>query len=170
LASLASRRRSARRVSNSALALALGFRARLLGRDPHEKALLAAQDGTRRIGDEQGAIAVVVTGQVSGRHQLTEDRLPGRLVRILADAENGELVVARPRHAIVCAPHQHIDEIGGAETLPGAVHRGQRLLRQHGAVHRLRRADAVIAIATRLRLPLAEIGEQRLPAAARQLA
>ncbi len=40
--------------------------------------------------------------------------------------------------ALVGPAHQHIHEVGGAETLAGAVDGRERLLRQHRAVHRLR--------------------------------
>ena len=92
------------------------------------------------------------------------------LVGILADAEHGQLVVAGARDALVRPPHEHVDEVGGAEALAGAIDGRQRLLRQHRAVHRLRRGEAVVAVAARLRLPLAEVGEQRLAPAARQFA
>ena len=124
---------------DGALALPLGFGARLLGRDAHEKALLAAQDGPRGVGEQQRAVAVVVAGEMPGRSELAEDTLPRRLVGILADTEHRQLVVAGARNALVRAPHQHVDEVGGAKTLAGAINRRQRLLRQHRAVHRLRR-------------------------------
>ena len=57
----------------------------------------------------------------------------------------------------------------GAETLAGAHHGGERLLRRDRAVDHLGAVAAEIAIAAWLRR-LAEIGQQRLPAAARRFA
>ena len=64
---------------------------------------------------------------------------------------------------------EHIGQMLGAETLAGAHDGGQRLLRRDGAVDHLGAVAAEIAIAARLRR-LAEIGQQRLPPAARRFA
>ena len=73
------------------------------------------------------------------------------------------------RIASVVFADQHFGQVLGAEALAGAHDGGQRLLRRDSAVDHLGAVAAEIAIAARLRR-LAEISEQRLPAAARRLA
>src|SRR5689334_4966759 len=101
------------------------------------------------------------------RRQLAKHGLPCRFVGILADAEHRQLVMPRAGNALVRAPEEHIHQICNAEALSGPVSRRKSLLRQYGAVHCFRRADAVVAIAAWLRLPLTEIREQCLTPAAR---
>ncbi len=66
------------------------------------------------------------------------------------------------------AADQHIDQMHGAKTLPGAIGAGQQLLRGDLAVAKLRRRQAVVAIAaTGGGRFLAEITEQAAAPAAR---
>ena len=65
---------------------------------------------------------------------------------------------------------QHVDHVGGAEALAGAMDAGQELLRRHRAVPGLGRIEAAVAVAARPRVVLAKIGQQRRPSAGGDLA
>ena len=65
---------------------------------------------------------------------------------------------------------QHVDDMAGAEALAGAIDRGQRLDRGVGAVPGLDRREAGVAVAAVAGMGLAEMGEDRLAAAAGGLA
>ena len=81
------------------------------------------------------------------RHQLADHGAPLLFVELAADAEHGQLVVPELRDALGQAADQHVDQVHGAETLPGAIGAGQQLLRGDLAVAELRRRQAVVAIA-----------------------
>ena len=49
--------------------------------------------------------------------------------------------------ALGVAPQQHINDVAGAEALPGAIYRGQGFLRQFCAVEGDRRVKAIVAVA-----------------------
>ena len=104
------------------------------------------------------------------RHQLADRGAPLLLVELGADAEHGELVVAELRDALGQAADQHVDQMHGAETLPGAIGAGQHFLRGHLAVAKLRRRQAIVAIAAIAAINgFAEIAEQAAAPAARGL-
>ena len=64
---------------------------------------------------------------------------------------------------------QHVDEMSGAETLSGAIDAGQRLLRGQRAFPGLRWLQAVVAIAAGPCVVFAEILQQALPSAPRNI-
>ena len=73
------------------------------------------------------------------------------------------------RSAVVLSfslPQQHVDQVARAKALAGAVAGCQRLYGGLGAVPGLDRLQAGVAIAALTLMRLAEMGENRLPAAA----
>ena len=75
-------------------------------------------------------MSVVVDARESHRHQLPEHAAPRRLVDVLADAEHRQLIVLPAGDARAGLAAQHVDQVYCAETLPGAIDRGERLLRR----------------------------------------
>jgi hypothetical protein len=63
--------------------------------------------------------------------------------------------------------YENVDDVRGAERLPGSIDRGQELARGLRAIPSRGRSDAVVAVAARRRriAPLAEVREQRQPPA-----
>ena len=88
-----------------------------------------------------------VDPQQPGRHQLTKDGTPFVLGEFAADAERRQPIVTELPDAFVCGPGQHVDEMGGAESLAGSIDAGQGFLGRHGAVEALHRVQAGVAIA-----------------------
>ena len=115
-------------------------------------------------------MALGVDHQELHRHQLAEHRAPFLAAELGSDAERAEPGVAEPAHALGVLAEQHVDDVGGAEHLPGAPDARQRLPRRHGAVEARHRLEAGVAVAARLGERLAEVFEQHLAAAARGLA
>ena len=100
--------------------------------------------------------------------QLADHGAPLLFVQIVADAEHGQLVMSELRDLLGHAADQHVDQMHGAKTLPGAIGAGQQLLRGDLAVAKLRRRQAVVAIAASAASDfLAEITEQTAAPAAR---
>ena len=95
------------------------------------------------------------------RDQLADHGAPLLFVEIGADAEHGQLVVAELRDLLGHAADQHVDQVHGAEALPGAIGAGQQLSARRPCRPKLRRRQAVVAVAARLRRDvLAEVAEQ----------
>src|SRR5262245_9758608 len=135
-----------RRDEAQALGLALVLGALLaLGREAHEEALRAAKEWPCLVGEDERAVALLVTRHVAGGGELTEESAPGRSFRVLADAEDAELVVAVANDALLRLAVQHVDEIADAVALAGAIDGRERLLRKHGAVNGRRWIEAVVA-------------------------
>ena len=105
----------------------------------------------------------------AGAMELAEDRAPFLLAVFLADAESRQAIVAEFQDRVAVVADQHIGQMLGAEALAGAHDGRERLLRRDGAVDHLGAVAAEIAIAAWLG-GLAEIGQQRLAAAARRFA
>ena len=106
---------------------------------------------------------------VAERHELAEHVAPRGLVELGADAEHAELLVVPAQHALVLLAAQHVDHVHGAEALPGAVDRRERLLRGDRGVPGLGRLEAVVAVAAGCG-GLAEIRQQPHAPALRGLA
>src|SRR5579883_3171762 len=131
---------------------------------------LAAQHGGRAFAQMQAAMAFDIDFEMALGHELAEDRLPFLLVELAADTEGLEPVMAELPHALGELAAQHVDEMGHAEALSGAEDRRKRLLRRDEPVPDARRPEAIVAIAARRMLALAEIAEEDLPPACRGLA
>jgi hypothetical protein len=101
--------------------------------------------------------------------KLAENRTPFPPVVLLADAEGRQAIVAEFFYRFAVLADENVDQVLGAEALAGAHHGGECLLRRDRSVDHLGAVAAEIAIAARV-ARLSEIGEQRLPAAARRLA
>src|SRR5690606_26834050 len=120
-------------------------------------------------GQAQPAVALVIDLQQARGHELPEHAAPFAGVQVGADAVGAERVVAERPDALRLRPAQDIDQVGGAEALPGAVDAGQRFLRRHRRVPGFRRRQAVVTVAAGLagplrRVVLAEAGQQHLAA------
>ena len=108
--------------------------------------------------------------QQAPRDELAEHAPPGRRVQLRADAERADRIVAEAADTFVVLPEQHIDQVHDAKALTGAMHARERLLGDHRRVPGFRLGEAGVAVAAGLRQRLAEVGQQRLPAAAREFA
>src|SRR5260221_12619018 len=118
----------------------------------------------------EAAMALDVDGKMALRDELTEDRLPFVLLQLRADAEGLQPVVAELADALTHLADEDVDEMGDAETLPGAEDRRQCLLRGDDAVPHADRGQTIVAIAAARMIALAEIAEQPLAPAAGGLA
>ncbi len=78
--------------------------------------------------------------------------------------------MAESLDAFIGLAHQHVDQIVHAESLAGAMHAGQRLLRRFSGIPGLRRFDTGIAVAAGHRQRIIKVGQQRLAAAGGELA
>src|SRR5437763_7746049 len=72
-------------------------------------------------------------------------------------------------HLFIVVPRQHVGEMAHAETHFRAEGGGKKLARDLRRIHRLRRLETIVAIATSLRRVLAEVPEQHRAPAARGL-
>src|SRR3954451_8197772 len=120
------------------------------------------------LGDGPAAIAADLERDDAGALQLAEDRAPLVLVVLLADAEGGQPLVAEFENGLGLLAAEEIDQMLGAEALAGTGDGRKRLLRSDSAVDDFGTFKTDVAIAARLGV-FAEIGEQRLPPAARRL-
>ncbi len=111
-------------------------------------------------------MGVVIDLDQPGDDQLAEHRAPLAAVEIGADAEGGQAVMAELVDPFGPGAAQDVDQVAGAEALAGAQHGGERLARGLGAVPRLDRLAAIVALAAIARIGLAEMGEDRPPPAA----
>ena len=149
------------------------FAARLLrGRRiaPQVHLALAAQHRPARLGELERPEPLEVDAHQPARNELTKHRAPRRRVDVRPDAEGREPMVPESTNSIAVPAAQHVDDVARAEALPGAVHARERLACRLGRIPGLRRHDAVVAVAAGVGVFLAEVGEQRLPPAGRQLA
>ena len=121
------------------------------------------------VGHRPGAVAGDVERDDAGAVELAENRPPFLLAVFLADAEGRQAIMAEFQDRVGVLADEHVGQVLGAEALAGAHDGGERLLRRDRAVDHLGAVAAEIAIAARLR-GFAEIGQQRLPAAARRFA
>ncbi len=124
----------------------------------------AAEHLARLVGEDQRAV-LPLDGQQSLGQQLAHGPAPLALAQLLADAEDGELVVVELDDLGRLAAHQDVDDLAGAELLvPLALeadHGGHGLLRGDRAVPGLRRGEAGVAVAAVLAGGLlAEVAEQ----------
>ena len=79
--------------------------------------------------------------------ELAQQRTPIGVDQVRADAEGGKGRVAMLAHLRGVLAAQHVDDVAGAETLPGAHDAGKQLLRLHGAVAGDGRREANVAVA-----------------------
>ena len=86
---------------------------------------LALQHAARAVRQLQCAKGLAVGAKMAHRHQLAEHGAPLLFIELAADAEHRELVMPELRDALGQAADQHIDQVHGAETLPGAIGAGQ---------------------------------------------
>ena len=145
---------------------------RRAGLDSREAAmarLFAAQHRTGGFGQHQCAIGFVIDAGQPERNQLTENTAPQIVVLGLADAMHAQLVMSPLADALGVLATQHVDQVGDAEAIAGAVDCGQRLLCGDRRVPGFRRRKAVVAVAAGLPL-LSEIGEQMHAPALRRFA
>ncbi len=130
---------------------------------------LAPQHGAARLGEHQRAVLPLDREEPLGQ-QLPDDPAPLALGEILADAEDGQLVVVELDHLAGALAEQDVDDLHRAELLPALPlqphHRGEHLLRGDGAVPGLGRGEAGVAVAAGRGLGvLTEVGEQLATAA-----
>ena len=92
--------------------------------------------------------------------ELADDARPLVARQLLADAEDGELVVVPLEDLLGGVAAQHVDDVADSEPLAGAHNRGERLLRVDGRVVELRRVEAHVAVAAVALERLAEVAEQ----------
>ena len=111
-----------------------------------------------------------IHAEQTARHQLPEDGAPAVGVDVRADAMGRDPVVAEPSDALVVEPPEHVGQVSRAEHLARAIHAGERFLACLGRVPGCHWSKTVVAVAAAFGEGLAEVGEQRLPAAAGQLA
>src|SRR5690242_7496096 len=111
-----------------------------------------------------------IDGEMAERHELAEHRVPLVFGELDTDTESLDLVVAETLDALGRFAEQHVDEVRGAETLARPGHRRNCFLRRDQAVPYVLRPEAIIAIAARRMVALAEIAEQHLAPAFRRLA
>ena len=102
------------------------------------------------------------------RRELPEDRAPFAVLAVGPDAEGRQLVVLEAGDVLRAVAAHDGHEVLQPEPLAGAHDGRHGLLRVNGGVVALDALEAEVAVAARLRA-LAEIGEQRLAAAARRL-
>ena len=155
-----------RGVGDRACGLFRGGFERVLAQRDLVRALEHAPAGVR---DRPGAVAGDIEGNDPGAVELAKNRAPFLLAVFLADAKSRQAIVTESQNSVAVIADQHIGQMLGAEALAGAHDGGERLLRGDGTVDDLGTIAAEIAIAAWL-CGLAEIGQQRLPAAARRFA
>src|SRR3546814_5462626 len=90
-------------------------------------------------------------------------------IAVLADAESRQPVMLQPQDGVGGIAEQDLHQMLGAEALSRARHRRHRLLRLHRGIEARHVVLAEVAMAAGAAL-LAEIGQQRLPPAARTFA
>src|SRR5947199_5742034 len=99
---------------------------------------------------------VWVGQQMPLREQLPDHRQPPGAVEFCPDAKRLDPVMAELPDSFGRVADQHIGDMLRPESLPGAIDRRQRLLRRDRAVPARRRAAAIVAIAARQMIALAE--------------
>src|SRR5690606_28819896 len=104
------------------------------------------------------------------RHQLAKQGTPLPFRHALADAEDGQVLMAGIANLLVVTPQQHVHQVPDAVALPTAVDRRQGLSRRLGGIPDLYAVDTVVAMATRLGHHYVEVGKQRLAPTAGVLA
>ena len=134
------------------------------------QSVLAFEHRTAGIGEPQSAMSLRIDVKQTPGDQLTVQPPPLGSVEFIADAVSADLIVTKTLYPVVGLAQQHIDQVADAEALAGAVHTGERLLRRHRGVPCLRRGEAGIAVAAGFIHLVAEVGQQRLAAAAGELA
>src|SRR5690606_2023415 len=102
--------------------------------------------------------------------ELAEEPPPAGGVQLVANAVDRQLVMPVARDAGILTPQQDVGEIADTELLAGPVDGREGLLRGDGLVHHVRWRQAIVAVSAWLGQLLAEVAEQGLPAAGRQLA
>ena len=121
------------------------------------------------VGGREPAIVFHVEAEESRRHELADQRAPFLLLVFGAGSEDGQAVMAGLGDLLCQRPPQHIDDVDGAEALPGPINRRDGLLPLRRAVHHVGGVEADVAVPARLD-PFAEIGEQDAPPAGGGLA
>ena len=130
----------------------------------------AAQQRPRSGRQRQSAEARRIGAHEAADDQLAQQRPPLPVVRVGADAEGGEIVVAVLKNFRGRLAAQHVDDVRGAEALTGAHDAGHQLLRRHRAVEGARRRQANVAVAALRRRLFAEVAKQRGAATGRDFA
>src|SRR5947209_16888219 len=114
--------------------------------------------------DEQASVAHHIHRNQSLGDELAHDRAPGIAVVFPADAERGELVMAKLPDARFGLAQENRDDVRLPEPLAGAVDAGEHLLGGNRAVKGLGRSEADIEIPART-AGLAELAYKPQPAA-----
>ena len=97
--------------------------------------------------------------------ELADDGLPGLLVDVLADFEDGETGVTEADDLVRRLAAQDVDDVAGAEGLARAVDGGERHFGRFGCIPRFSRGKAIVAVAAIAGMRFAEMGEDGLAAA-----
>src|SRR5690606_36980154 len=130
----------------------------------------APQQRAAAVRQTQAAEAIEIDFRQATGDQLAEYRTPILLAQLLADTVGGQVLVTSGADLLVVPAEQDVHQVPDAIALAAAIDGGQRHARGFAAVPGRYRLLTVVAIAAGLLEDVAEVAQQRLASAGRDLA